>query len=121
MQAVKEEMDALFKEGTYEVVDLPQGHKTLGVKWFFKLKFRAYSTPERYKARLVVKGYAQVFGRDYFETYAPVLRYESLHLLLGLAVLLDLDIHQMDIDSAFLQANLKEQVYVEISVQTLLY
>jgi len=64
-----------------------------------------------YTARLVVKGYAQVFGRDYFDTYAPVLRYESLHLLLGLAVLLDLDIHQMDKDSAFLQANIEEQVY----------
>jgi len=106
------EMDALFKAGTYELVDLPQGHKALAVKWVFKLKFRADGTPERYKARLVVKGYAQVFGRDYFDTYAPALCYESLHLLLGLAVLLDLDIHQMDIDSAFLQANLEEQLYV---------
>jgi len=62
MQAVKEEMDTLFKAGAYELVDLPQGHKALGVKWVFKLKFRADGTPERYKARLVVKGYAQVLG-----------------------------------------------------------
>jgi len=102
----------VFKVGSYELVDLPQGHKALVVKWVFKLKFRADGTPERYKARLVVKGYAQVFGRDYFDTYAPVLCYESLRPLLGLAVLLDLDIHQMDIDSAFLQANFEEQVYV---------
>jgi len=46
MQAVKEEMDALFKAGTYELVDLPQGHKALGMKWVFKLKFRADCTPE---------------------------------------------------------------------------
>jgi len=98
MQAVKEEMGALFKAGTYEIVDLPQGHKALGVKWVFKLKFRADGRPECYKAKLAVKGYAQVFGRDYFDTHAPVLHYESLRLLLGLAVLLDLDIHQMDID-----------------------
>jgi len=113
MQAVKEELDTLFKAGSYELVDLPQGHKALGVKWVFKLKFRADGTPEHYKARLVVnQGYAQVFGRGHFDTYAPVLCYESLRLLLGLAVLLDLDIHQMDIDSAFLQANLEEQVFV---------
>jgi len=75
---VKEKMDALFKAGTYELVDLPQGHKAFGVKWVFKLKFHVDGTAERYKARLVVKGYAQVFGRDYFDRYAPVLRYESL-------------------------------------------
>jgi len=106
IQAVKEEMDALFKAGTYELEDLPQGHMALGVKWVFKLKFHTDGT-RMLQSKTCCQGICPSFWEGHICT-SPV--HEILCLLLGLAVLLDLDTHQMDLDSAFLQANLEEQV-----------
>jgi transposase InsO family protein len=112
LKAASEEHESLKKTNTFRLVELPIGRKALGSKLIFKLKTRADGTPERYKARIVVQGFSQREGIDFTETYAPVVRYESLRFLLALAVLLDLEIHQMDVDSAFLQADLDDEVYV---------
>jgi len=102
------EMDTLAKNGTWTLVDLPAGRKAVKSKWVFKRK-----TDGRYRARLVAKGFTQIQGIDYDETFSPVARFESLRLILALAALEDWEIHQMDIKSAFLNGLLEEEIYME--------
>jgi transposase InsO family protein len=107
-QACQYEMDALSKNDTWELVDLPPGRKAIKSKWVFKLK-----ADGRFRARLVAKGFTQIPGIDYDETFSPVARFESLRLLLALAALENWEIHQMDVKSAFLNGVLNEEIYME--------
>ena len=106
--ACQYEIDALSKNNTWELVDLPPGRKAVKSKWVFKLK-----SDGRYRARLVAKGFTQIPGIDYDETFSPVARFESLRLLLALAALEDWEIHQLDVKSAFLNGMLDEEIYME--------
>lgn len=94
------------------LTDLPEGAQPIGVKWVYKKKMNAEGEVERYKARLVVKGYKQKEGIDYDE--APVTRMESIRLLISLAAQNQWPILQMDVKSAFLNGELKEEVYVAL-------
>ena len=80
---------------TWELVDLPPGSKPLGSKWIFKRKMKADGTIEKYKARLVIKGYKQKEGLDYFDTYSPVTRITSIRMILAIAALRNFRVHQM--------------------------
>ena len=71
-ETVRSEMDSIMSNGTWEVVERPYGCKPVGCKWVFKKKFRADGTIEKYKVRLVAKGYTQKEGEDFFDTYSPV-------------------------------------------------
>ena len=84
------------------MVDLPPGNKPLGSKWIFKRKMRPDGTIDKYKAILVVKGYRQKKGLDYFDTYSPVTRITSIRILIALATVYDLKIDQMDVKTTFL-------------------
>ena len=106
--ACQYEIDALAKNSTWTLVDLPTGRKAVKSKWVFKRK-----ADGRFRARLVAKGFTQVHGIDYDETFSPVARFESLRLLLALAALADWEIHQMDVKSAFLNGLLDEEIYME--------
>lgn len=106
--ACQYEMDALSKNDTWELVVLPPGRKAIKSKWVFKLKVDG-----RFRARLVAKGFTQIPGIDYDETFSPVARFESLQLLLALAALENWEIHQMDVKSAFLNGVLNEELYME--------
>jgi hypothetical protein len=106
--ACQYEIDALAKNGTWTLVELPSGRKAVKSKWVFKHK-----SDGRFRARLVAKGFTQIFGIDYDETFSPVARFESLRLLVALAALEDWEIHQMDVKSAFLNGLLDEEIYME--------
>ena len=94
-------------------MDLPPGCKPLGYKWIFKMKLKADGSIDKYKVRLVVKGYKQKEGVDYFDTYSPVTRITSIRMLMAIAVLHNLEKHQMDVKTTFLNGELNEEIYME--------
>ena len=81
-QPMKEELDALHKTGTLDLIDLPSGKSAIGCKWVYKIKTRSNGTIDRYKARLVARGFTQEYGIDYEETFAPVARLSSTMTLI---------------------------------------
>ena len=111
--AMEQEIQAIQKNGTWEVATLPKGQKAIGVKWVYKVKKNADGKVERNKARLVVKGYSQKHGIDYDEVFAPVARLETIRLIISLAAQNKWKIYQMDVKSAFLNGYLEEEVYVQ--------
>ncbi|KAI3734276.1 hypothetical protein L6452_13741 [Arctium lappa] len=112
--AMDEEINSILKNDTWELVDLPKGHKPIGVKWIYKTKLNEKGEVDKYKARLVVKGsYAQRFGVDYKEVFAPVIRMETIRMVLALAAQNGWEVHQMDVKSAFLNGFLRENVFIE--------
>ena len=100
-KAMEEEIQAHAENQTWLLSDLPAGRKAIKCKWVFKTKLDASRHVERYKARLVAKGCSQQPGVDYEETYAPVVRYTSIRLLMALGAKYDLDIDHMDVTTAF--------------------
>ena len=111
--AMDEEIKAIKKNDTQELATLPTRKKSTGVKWVYKLKKNAKGEVERYKARLVVKGYSRRQGIDYDEVFAPVARLETIRLLISLVAQNQWRIFQMDVKSAFLNGYLEEELYVE--------
>ena len=91
---------------------LPPGQNLIRNRWVLKLKRDGDGTVKRYKPRLVAKGYTQREEVDYDEIYAPVVKLDSLRVILALAADLDLDILQMDIKTAFLYGDLPEELYM---------
>ena len=112
-EAADSEYQSLMENGTWELVELPSGRKPIGCRWVFKTKRGSDGKVERYKARLVGKGYTQKFGEDYDETFSPVVRYSSVRALLAFAVQNGMIIHQMDVVTAFLNGMLEEEIYME--------
>lgn len=110
--ATNKEYQSLVDNNTWSLVELPKGENAIGCKWVFKVKRNSDGKVDRFKARLVAKGYAQRYGVDYDETFAPVVRYSSIRAILAHAVQNDLMVHQMDVETAFLNGELNEDVYM---------
>lgn len=107
-----EEIYNLTAMGTYDVASLPTGRSPIPCKWVFKRKLNADGSIERYRARLVLKGFLQRFGVDYNAVFAPVVRASTVRLFFSLVASLDLDCHAIDIKNAFVQSDLPEEVYM---------
>lgn len=110
--AVNEEYSSLMKNNTWSLCKLPRGRKTVSCKWVFKLKQKANGEVDKYKARLVARGFTQSKGFDYNETYSPTAKLTTFRVLLAIAVQHDYYIHQMDVKCAFLNGHLNEEIYM---------
>jgi hypothetical protein len=112
-KAMMEEMESIEDNKTWALADLPPGRNAVGLKWVFKVKRDEHGAVSKHKARLVVKGYRQRQGIDYDEVFAPVVRLDSVRLLIALAAHEGWEVHHLDVKSAFLNGDLEEEVYVQ--------
>jgi hypothetical protein len=112
-EAIKSEMDSIMSNGTWEVVSRPYGCKPIGCKWVFKKKLRPDGTIEKYKVRLIAKGYNQKKGEDFFDTYLHIARLITILVLLSLATSYGLLVHQMSVKTTFLNGELEEEMYMD--------
>ena len=110
---MKEELDALSKNHTWDLVTLPPRKSVVSCKWIYKIKTRSDGSIERYKARLVAKGFTQEYGIDYEETFVPVACISSVCAILAVATARKWDLFQMDVKNAFFNGNLSEEVYMQ--------
>ena len=99
---MKEELDALTKNHTWDLVTLPPRQSVVGCKQIYKIKTRSDGSIERYKTRLVVKGFTQEYGIDYEETFTLVARISFVRALLAVAAASKWDLFQMDVKNTFL-------------------
>ena len=113
IMAMEEELESMRVNQVWELVDLPEGRRVIGNKWVLKVKHKADGLVERFKALLVAKGFTQQEGIDYEETLSPVVRFTSIHLILAIIASLDLELHQMDVKTAFINGELDEEIYME--------
>lgn len=110
--AMKKEYDALVKNKTWRLVYLPPNWSAVGCKWVFKVKHNFDGTVNCYKARLVAKGFHQKQGFDYSETFSPVVKPTTIRIVLSLALAKGWSLGQLDVNNAFLNGKLKEEVYM---------
>jgi hypothetical protein len=107
-KAMVEEMDALYKNEAWDIVEFPSGRKFVGSKWLFKKKFNAEGKVEKQKSQLVEKSYSQVEGIDFGEIFSPVAKLTSIRFLLSIAAAFDLEVEQMNVKTTFLHGDLEE-------------
>jgi hypothetical protein len=108
LEAIKSEIGSMYENKEWTLVDLPDERRAIENKWIFKKKTDADGNVTIYKTRLVAKGYHQVQGIDYNETFSPVVMLKSVRIMLAIAAFYDYEIWQMDVKTAFLNGFLKE-------------
>ncbi|MCO5580381.1 hypothetical protein L7F22_034248 [Adiantum nelumboides] len=112
-QAMESELSSLQSNNTWSLVPLPHGRQPISSKWVLRRKLHPDGSVARYKARLVARGFSQIPGLDYTDTFSPVLRMSSLRLLLALAASFDLELYHLDVQTAFLHGELPEELYMQ--------
>jgi hypothetical protein len=110
---MNEEYRSLMENDTWDLIPLPKGRKLVRCKWVYITKYASDGSVERHKDRLVGKGFFQVEGTDYNETFSPVAKTNSIHLVLPLVASHKWEVHQMDVKSYFLNEYLQEEIYME--------
>jgi hypothetical protein len=113
VKAMNEELDQIEKNKTWDLVPRPNDKNVIGTKWVYRNKLNEDGQIVRNKAILVCKGYAQVEGVDFEETFSPVARIEAIRMFLAFACYKKFKVYQMDVKSTFLNGDLEEEVYVE--------
>ncbi|MCP3664820.1 MAG: DDE-type integrase/transposase/recombinase [Gammaproteobacteria bacterium] len=111
-EAAQIEYNSLLKHETWDLCSLPADKNVVACRWVFKVKRDEHGAVERFKARLVAKGFSQKYGEDYLEIFAPVTRQDSVWALISVAVQHGLKLHQFDVETAFLNGNLSEEIYM---------
>ena len=112
LRAVEAEVKSQIDTEAWKKVYPVAGKKVVGCRWVYKIRWGPDGTPVRYKARLVIQGHQQVEGVDYFQTYAPVARLSSIRTLFAVAAAQGLTLRNTDVDTAFLQAPVEEEIYM---------
>ena len=112
LEAMKSEIDSMYENKVWTLVDPHEGVKPIECKWVFKKKTNMDGNLQTYKARLVAKGFKQIHGIDYDETFSLVAMIKSIRILLAIAAYYDYEIWQMDVKTAFLNEILEEDVYM---------
>src|SRR5664279_33004 len=112
LEAMKSEMESMYENQVWTLVDLPNDRKAVENKWIFKKKTDADGNVTVYKARLVAKGFRQIEGVDYDETFSPVAMLKSVRIVLAIAAFFDYEIWQMDVKTAFLNGNIEDELYM---------
>ena len=112
IKAMNLEMESMYFNSVWELIDQPDEVRPIGCKWIYKRKRDHMGKVQTYKARLVAKGYTQVEGVDYEETFSPVAMIKSIRILLSIATFYNYEIWQMDVKTAFLNGNLEENIYM---------
>ena len=110
---MKSEMDSMYTNQVWTLVDAPEGVKPIGGKWIFKKKTDMDGNIQTYKARIVVKGYHQRHGVDYDETFSPISMIKSIRIMIAITAYFDYEIWQMDVKTTFLNGNPLEDVYMQ--------
>ena len=113
LKVMDREMESMYSNSVWSLVEAPKGEKPIGCKWIYKRKRRPDGKVETFKARLVTKGYTQKEGIDYKETFSPVAMLKSIRILLAVAPSLDYEIWQMDVKTTFLNGSLEEDIYMQ--------
>jgi hypothetical protein len=108
-----EEYDSIMRNDVWEVVPRPEGKSVVTSRWLYKTKYAIDGSIEKHKARFVARGFSQVEGVDYDETFALVARYTSIRSIISIAAKMGWRIHQMDVKTAFLNGFIEEEVYIE--------
>ncbi|GJQ93957.1 putative RNA-directed DNA polymerase [Tanacetum coccineum] len=114
IEAMNQEIEALNRNNTWEITDLPKGRKAIGSKWVWKVKYKSNGDIERFKARVVAKGFNQKEGIDYDETFSPVVKIVTVRCVLSIAIKNKWSLFQLDINNAFLYGDLEEEVYMNL-------
>ncbi|KAG8503242.1 hypothetical protein CXB51_001188 [Gossypium anomalum] len=112
LETMRSEMDSMYENQVWTLVDPPEGVKPVGCKWVFKKKTDMDGNVQTYKGRLVAKGFRQIHGVDYDETFSPVAMFKPIKILLAIAAFYNYEIWQMDVKTAFLNGKLEEDVYM---------
>jgi transposase InsO family protein len=111
-EAMIEEHNAHLANGTWTIVKLPDGKLVILSKWVYRIKHNADGSIERFKARIVAKGFSQRPGIDYFETFASTMRHATIRVILALAAIEDLHLRSVDISHAFINSDIDTEVYM---------
>ena len=111
--AMKYEIDSMVNNQVWELIELPKGAKAIGCKWVFKTKRDFSGNIEGYKVRLMAKGFTQQEGINYYETFSPVLKKNSFRIIMALVAHFDIELHQMDVKTAFLNRDQEKEVYIK--------
>ncbi|GJS67280.1 retrovirus-related pol polyprotein from transposon TNT 1-94 [Tanacetum coccineum] len=112
VEAINKELQALEKNNTWELTTLPAGHKPITLKWVFKIKYYPDGSLDKLKARLVVRDFNQKEGLDYKHTFSPVAKLATVKVLVALATAKEWDLHQLDINNAFIHGYIDEEIYM---------
>ena len=110
---MEDEMESMSSNHVWDLEEIPKGAKTVGCKWVYKTKYDSNGNVEKYKARLVAKGFTQREGVDYNETFSPVSCKYSFRIIMALVAHFDLELHQMDVKTTFLNGDLEENFYMK--------
>jgi len=113
-KAIDDELAAMDVNNTWSITHLPPGKKSISCKWLFKLKLNSDGTIVKHKARLVARGFTQQYGTDFYETFSAVAKITTLRIILSLAASHNWHLTQLDINNAFLNGNLNEDIFMHI-------